>query len=81
MHTLVFEESTQLFLLFFFADELQDDCTLHLLQHEGQTLPTATEKNIMFTPHYDTLIKSGTHEYYSENQKSLRECLRYQTVL
>ncbi|XP_023805883.1 structural maintenance of chromosomes flexible hinge domain-containing protein 1 [Oryzias latipes] len=52
-------------------DELQDDCTLHLLQHEGQTLPTATEKNIMFTPHYDTLIKSGTHEYYSENQKSL----------
>uniref|UniRef100_H2M6M6 Structural maintenance of chromosomes flexible hinge domain containing 1 n=1 Tax=Oryzias latipes TaxID=8090 RepID=H2M6M6_ORYLA len=69
MHAPVFEESTQLFL--FFADELQDDCTLHLLQHEGQTLPTATEKNIMFTPHYDTLIKSGTHEYYSENQKSL----------
>ncbi|RVE58686.1 hypothetical protein OJAV_G00196640 [Oryzias javanicus] len=52
-------------------DELQDECTLYLWQHKDQTLPTATEKNIMFTPHYDTLIKSGTHEYYAENQKAL----------
>uniref|UniRef100_A0A3B3B8N3 Structural maintenance of chromosomes flexible hinge domain containing 1 n=1 Tax=Oryzias melastigma TaxID=30732 RepID=A0A3B3B8N3_ORYME len=52
-------------------DELQDECTLYLWQHKDQTLPTSTEKNIMFTPHYDTLIKSGTHEYYAENQKAL----------
>uniref|UniRef100_A0A3B3B772 Structural maintenance of chromosomes flexible hinge domain containing 1 n=1 Tax=Oryzias melastigma TaxID=30732 RepID=A0A3B3B772_ORYME len=48
-----------------------DYCTLYLWQHKDQTLPTSTEKNIMFTPHYDTLIKSGTHEYYAENQKAL----------
>uniref|UniRef100_A0A3B3B7I9 Structural maintenance of chromosomes flexible hinge domain containing 1 n=1 Tax=Oryzias melastigma TaxID=30732 RepID=A0A3B3B7I9_ORYME len=60
------------FLFFcFIVDELQDECTLYLWQHKDQTLPTSTEKNIMFTPHYDTLIKSGTHEYYAENQKAL----------
>uniref|UniRef100_A0A3B3B704 Structural maintenance of chromosomes flexible hinge domain containing 1 n=1 Tax=Oryzias melastigma TaxID=30732 RepID=A0A3B3B704_ORYME len=53
------------------VDYLQDECTLYLWQHKDQTLPTSTEKNIMFTPHYDTLIKSGTHEYYAENQKAL----------
>ncbi|RVE58687.1 hypothetical protein OJAV_G00196650, partial [Oryzias javanicus] len=51
-------------------DELQDECTLYLLKHKDQTLPTGTE-NIMFTPHYDTLIKSGTYEYFAEGQKSL----------
>uniref|UniRef100_A0A3B3B6Z0 Structural maintenance of chromosomes flexible hinge domain containing 1 n=1 Tax=Oryzias melastigma TaxID=30732 RepID=A0A3B3B6Z0_ORYME len=61
---------TYTFLFFcFIVDELQDECTLYLWQHKDQTLPTSTEKNIMFTPHYDTLIKSGTHEYYAENQK------------
>uniref|UniRef100_A0A3Q2WWV2 Structural maintenance of chromosomes flexible hinge domain containing 1 n=1 Tax=Haplochromis burtoni TaxID=8153 RepID=A0A3Q2WWV2_HAPBU len=35
-------------------------------------LPTATVENISFTPHYDTLIKGGTYEYYaSENKESL----------
>ncbi|XP_039473441.1 structural maintenance of chromosomes flexible hinge domain-containing protein 1 isoform X5 [Oreochromis aureus] len=52
--------------------ELQDDTTLYLLQHEHQVLPTATVENISFMPHYDTLIKGGTYEYYaSENKESL----------
>uniref|UniRef100_A0A3Q4HFB5 Structural maintenance of chromosomes flexible hinge domain containing 1 n=1 Tax=Neolamprologus brichardi TaxID=32507 RepID=A0A3Q4HFB5_NEOBR len=52
--------------------ELQDDTTLYLLQHEHQVLPTATVENISFMPHYDTLIKCGTYEYYaSENKESL----------
>ncbi|XP_063339511.1 structural maintenance of chromosomes flexible hinge domain-containing protein 1 isoform X2 [Pelmatolapia mariae] len=52
--------------------ELQDGTTLYLLQHEHQVLPTATVENISFMPHYDTLIKSGTYEYYaSENKESL----------
>uniref|UniRef100_A0A3B4EVL0 Structural maintenance of chromosomes flexible hinge domain containing 1 n=1 Tax=Pundamilia nyererei TaxID=303518 RepID=A0A3B4EVL0_9CICH len=44
--------------------ELQDGSTLYLLQDEHQVLPTATVENISFTPHYDTLIKGGTYEYY-----------------
>uniref|UniRef100_A0AAX7VQI9 SMC hinge domain-containing protein n=1 Tax=Astatotilapia calliptera TaxID=8154 RepID=A0AAX7VQI9_ASTCA len=52
--------------------ELQDGSTLYLLQDEHQVLPTATVENISFTPHYDTLIKGGTYEYYaSENKESL----------
>ncbi|KAL4001171.1 hypothetical protein ACER0C_006470 [Sarotherodon galilaeus] len=52
--------------------ELQDGTTLYLLQHEHQVLPTATVENISFMPHYDTLIKGGTYEYYaSENKESL----------
>ncbi|XP_030612265.1 structural maintenance of chromosomes flexible hinge domain-containing protein 1 [Archocentrus centrarchus] len=52
--------------------ELRDDTTLYLLQHEHQVLPAATEEKISFMPHYDTLIKSGTYEYYaSENKESL----------
>uniref|UniRef100_A0A3Q0SBE8 Structural maintenance of chromosomes flexible hinge domain containing 1 n=1 Tax=Amphilophus citrinellus TaxID=61819 RepID=A0A3Q0SBE8_AMPCI len=56
--------------------ELRDDTTLYLLQHEHQVLPAATEEKISFMPHYDTLIKSGTYEYYaSENKESLGEYL------
>ncbi|KAM7390298.1 hypothetical protein PAMA_008462 [Pampus argenteus] len=51
---------------------LQDGCTLYLLQQEDQTLAAAVEEQIMFQPHYDTLIRSGMYEYYASNsQKSL----------
>ncbi|XP_034069913.1 structural maintenance of chromosomes flexible hinge domain-containing protein 1 isoform X3 [Gymnodraco acuticeps] len=46
-------------------DELQDDSTLHLLKQKHQALAAATEENINFTPHYDTLIQSGTYEYWA----------------
>ncbi|XP_037311851.2 structural maintenance of chromosomes flexible hinge domain-containing protein 1 [Pungitius pungitius] len=57
-------------------EELQDGSTLHLLQQEGQALTGATEEHINFTPHYDTLIKGGLHEYYaSESQNPLAYAL------
>ncbi|KAK1885165.1 Structural maintenance of chromosomes flexible hinge domain containing protein 1 [Dissostichus eleginoides] len=46
-------------------EELQDDSTLHLLKQKHQALAAATEENINFTPHYDTLIQSGTYEYWA----------------
>lgn len=53
-------------------EALQDGTTLHLLQREDQPLSVATVENITFTPHYDTLIKSGLYEYYaSEGQAAL----------
>ncbi|XP_029313476.1 structural maintenance of chromosomes flexible hinge domain-containing protein 1 [Cottoperca gobio] len=53
-------------------EELQDDSTIHLLQHEDQPLVVATEERFKFLPHYDTLIRSGMNEYYaSEGQNSL----------
>nr|XP_019942866.1 PREDICTED: structural maintenance of chromosomes flexible hinge domain-containing protein 1 [Paralichthys olivaceus] len=53
-------------------EELQDGCTLYLLHRVDQDLPAAMEEHITFTPHYDTLIQSGLHEYYdSEGQTSL----------
>ncbi|XP_069368822.1 structural maintenance of chromosomes flexible hinge domain-containing protein 1 [Paralichthys olivaceus] len=53
-------------------EELQDDCTLYLLHRVDQDLPAAMEEHITFTPHYDTLIQSGLHEYYdSEGQTPL----------
>ncbi|XP_041823548.1 structural maintenance of chromosomes flexible hinge domain-containing protein 1 [Melanotaenia boesemani] len=52
-------------------EKLQDGITLYLLQHENQSLSGATEENILFEPHYDTLIQSGTFEYYADGQKSL----------
>ncbi|KAM7369792.1 hypothetical protein PAMP_011083 [Pampus punctatissimus] len=52
--------------------KLQDACTLYLLQQEDQTLAVPVEEQIMFQPHYDTLIRSGMYEYYASNsQKSL----------
>ncbi|MEQ2217280.1 hypothetical protein XENOCAPTIV_003005 [Xenoophorus captivus] len=51
--------------------ELQDGSTLYLLQNKDQVLPVATEENINFVPHYNTLIESGTFEYFAEGQKSL----------
>uniref|UniRef100_A0A3Q3ASI0 Structural maintenance of chromosomes flexible hinge domain containing 1 n=1 Tax=Kryptolebias marmoratus TaxID=37003 RepID=A0A3Q3ASI0_KRYMA len=52
-------------------EELQDGCTLYLLRHSGQALPAATQEDINFVPHYNTLIESGTYEYFAEGQKSL----------
>lgn len=51
--------------------ELQGDSTLYLLRSKSQVLPTATEEIINFVPHYNTLIESGTFEYFAEGQKSL----------
>ncbi|KAM6900563.1 structural maintenance of chromosomes flexible hinge domain-containing protein 1 [Xenentodon cancila] len=52
-------------------EELHNSSTLYLLQHENQALPAATLEDIAFVPHYDTLLKAGTFEYYAEGQKSL----------
>lgn len=66
--------------LSFIADELQDDSTLHLLKQKHQALAAATEENINFTPHYDTLIQSGTYEYWaSRGQNPLRKFLNNQS--
>uniref|UniRef100_A0A7N8X1F2 Structural maintenance of chromosomes flexible hinge domain containing 1 n=1 Tax=Mastacembelus armatus TaxID=205130 RepID=A0A7N8X1F2_9TELE len=52
--------------------ELQHNSTLYLMRCENQDLPTAMKEHITFTPHYDTLIRSGMYEYYaSEGQVSL----------
>uniref|UniRef100_A0A8D3CS64 Structural maintenance of chromosomes flexible hinge domain containing 1 n=1 Tax=Scophthalmus maximus TaxID=52904 RepID=A0A8D3CS64_SCOMX len=52
--------------------ELQNGSTLYLLRRKDQALQLAMEEHITFTPHYDTLIRSGLHEYYaSEGQKPL----------
>ncbi|KAM4719100.1 LOW QUALITY PROTEIN: structural maintenance of chromosomes flexible hinge domain-containing protein 1 [Anableps anableps] len=55
--------------------ELQDDSTLYLLQNENQDLSVATEESIKFVPHFNTLIESGTFEYFAEGQNSLSCCL------
>uniref|UniRef100_A0A8C5HK37 SMC hinge domain-containing protein n=1 Tax=Gouania willdenowi TaxID=441366 RepID=A0A8C5HK37_GOUWI len=52
--------------------ELKDGSTLYMLQHERQNLPTATEENITYTPHFHTLTESGTYEYHaSKGQEPL----------
>ncbi|XP_068604361.1 structural maintenance of chromosomes flexible hinge domain-containing protein 1 [Brachionichthys hirsutus] len=43
---------------------LRDGSTLYLLQKEDQALSAATKELITFTPHYDTLVRAGTYEYY-----------------
>ncbi|KAK2886592.1 hypothetical protein Q8A73_020538 [Channa argus] len=53
-------------------ENLQDGSTLYLLKSKDQALSGATEEQIMFMPHYDTIIRSGMYEYYaSEGQHSL----------
>ncbi|CAK6970217.1 structural maintenance of chromosomes flexible hinge domain-containing protein 1 isoform X2 [Scomber scombrus] len=49
---------------------LEDGSTLYLFRREDQALPTAREETITFQPHYDTLIQSGTYEYYASNDKN-----------
>lgn len=61
--------------LFCLADALENGSTLHLLKNESQALSVATEQQIDFTPHYDTLIRGGMYEYHSSRgQNSLRKC-------
>ncbi|XP_061569545.1 structural maintenance of chromosomes flexible hinge domain-containing protein 1 [Cololabis saira] len=55
--------------------ELQSGSTLYLLHHENQPLPAAMSEEIMFQPHYDSLLKAGTFEYYAEGQKSFTYAL------
>lgn len=53
-------------------EDLQDESTLHLLQNEDQAPSVATKECIKFTPHYDTVVKSGMYEYYaSQGQNPL----------
>ncbi|XP_072234898.1 structural maintenance of chromosomes flexible hinge domain-containing protein 1 [Leuresthes tenuis] len=42
-----------------------------MLQHEAQALPAAAQEDILFVPHYDTLIQCGTFEYYADGKESL----------
>ncbi|XP_036934923.1 structural maintenance of chromosomes flexible hinge domain-containing protein 1 isoform X2 [Acanthopagrus latus] len=52
--------------------DLPDNSTLHLLQNEDQAPSVATKECIKFTPHYDTVVKSGMYEYYaSQGQNPL----------
>lgn len=50
---------------FFVVETLENGSTLHLLQNKDQVLSVATKEHIDFTPHYDTLIRSGTYEYFT----------------
>ncbi|XP_041669766.1 structural maintenance of chromosomes flexible hinge domain-containing protein 1 [Cheilinus undulatus] len=43
--------------------ELENESTVYLLKTEDQALPVATQELIRFTPHYNTLVESGKHEY------------------
>ncbi|MED6242721.1 hypothetical protein ATANTOWER_008876, partial [Ataeniobius toweri] len=61
--------------------KLKDNSTLYLLQNKDQFLPASIKEEIYFVPHYNTLIKSGTNEYFSEGQKSLRGCFVIKVVL
>lgn len=67
----------------FTAEDLPDNSTLHLLQNEDQAPSVATKECIKFTPHYDTVVKSGMYEYYaSQGQNPLRKCfLDYSSIL
>ncbi|XP_038153838.1 structural maintenance of chromosomes flexible hinge domain-containing protein 1-like isoform X2 [Cyprinodon tularosa] len=51
--------------------ELQNGSTLYLLQNQHQDLAVAVEESIHFVPHYNTLIESGTFEYFAEGQEAL----------
>ncbi|XP_059182783.1 structural maintenance of chromosomes flexible hinge domain-containing protein 1 isoform X2 [Centropristis striata] len=48
-------------------EKLQDGSTILLLQQEDQALAAATEEEISFMPHYDTLIRCGMYEYYASD--------------
>lgn len=54
------------------SEKLKDGTTLYLLRKMDQVLPASIEEEINFVPHYNTLIESGTNEYFIEGQKSLR---------
>lgn len=51
---------------------LENRDTLYVLSEIDQELPAQTEQKVEYLPHYDTLVKSGTYEYYaSEGQNPL----------
>ncbi|XP_069552437.1 structural maintenance of chromosomes flexible hinge domain-containing protein 1 [Brachyistius frenatus] len=50
--------------------ELPDGSTLYLLLQEHQVLSAATEEEISFTPHFDTLLLSGAHGYHNQDGKN-----------
>ncbi|KAM9713045.1 structural maintenance of chromosomes flexible hinge domain-containing protein 1 [Menidia menidia] len=52
-------------------ERLASGTTLYLLLSEDQSLPAVTKEDISFVPHYDTLLQSGTFEYYANSKESL----------
>lgn len=61
-----------LFFFFFTVEELGNGSSLHLFKDEKQAQSAATNEHIDFTPHYNTLICGGAHEYYgTEDRKPL----------
>ncbi|KAM9827309.1 structural maintenance of chromosomes flexible hinge domain-containing protein 1 [Neosynchiropus ocellatus] len=46
-------------------DALRDGSFLHLYKNRTQVDAEVTEEPINIQPHYDTLLKSGMHEYYA----------------
>ncbi|XP_034285438.1 structural maintenance of chromosomes flexible hinge domain-containing protein 1 isoform X2 [Pantherophis guttatus] len=48
-----------------FDQIVKDKMTLYLLQRVDQLLTSSTKERIEFLPHYNTLLKSGTYEYYA----------------
>ncbi|XP_013908196.1 PREDICTED: structural maintenance of chromosomes flexible hinge domain-containing protein 1-like [Thamnophis sirtalis] len=58
-----------------FDQIVKDKMTLYLLQRVDQLLTSATKECIEFLPHYNTILKSGTYEYYdSKEQTPLPVC-------
>ncbi|CAG5896193.1 unnamed protein product, partial [Menidia menidia] len=53
------------------VERLPSGTTLYLLLSEDQSLPAVTKEDISFVPHYDTLLQSGTFEYYANSKESL----------
>ncbi|KAG8133498.1 hypothetical protein E2320_011373, partial [Naja naja] len=53
-----------------FGHIVKDKMTLYLLQRLNQTLTSPTKERIDFCPHYDTLLKSGTYEYYASKRQN-----------
>lgn len=67
---------------FFIVEKLENGSTLHLLQNKDRVLSLATKEHIDFTPHYDTLIRSGTYEYFTiEGHNSVCKCWHDQRSL
>ncbi|XP_065844298.1 structural maintenance of chromosomes flexible hinge domain-containing protein 1-like [Oscarella lobularis] len=48
-----------------YGDLVKPNVTLYVLNAKDDVLVAPTDERIDFTPHYDTLVKSGIYEYYA----------------
>ncbi|XP_065840856.1 structural maintenance of chromosomes flexible hinge domain-containing protein 1-like [Oscarella lobularis] len=48
-----------------YHDLVEPNVTLYVLNAKDQVLVAPTDERIEYTPHYDTLVKSGIYEYYA----------------